>query len=729
MLHRRQGELKSRLHWSHPLWLLLALATLLLSPAAGLAQEEALTVEVASFTTDESSQAQAVVTVLASDGRPLAGLTAEQFQANLNGTTVPVSAVTRGVDSSLGIAVVLALDVSGSMAGGALTQAKTAAHRFLNDLAPQDTVAIVAFGNAVVPLLAFTTDRAAAGAAIDGLTASGSTALYDATVASIRLAVDSGNSRLAVVLLTDGVDDGSLLSRADALATAQTLGVPVFAIGLGTGIDRAYLQELAQGNGGRFAETPSPQGLAQLYAEAAELLRGQYILTLDTSEIALDESQAVTLRVDVTAGELTGGGERMFEPRGPFVTLSAVEPGERLESERTVIAQVVSNDPVSTVTFLVDGEAVLQLTEPPYQFTFDPALVTDGEHSLQATVVTTTGRTATSAAVLVRTGPPAAPSVTLSGVTSDEQLTEARTVTAEIESLDPISSVTFLVDGEPVLELTEPPYEFSFDPASSASGEHTLQVEVVTDAGLTATAAVAVRTSGGGSAVSPSLIAAGLIVVAGVGGALSVLYLLRRRRSEEGEPDPDAPQEPSPKPIRTGGWNKNPTPRPLWGDEPPPATPVLTNKPLGRLLITSGSLQGQAFPVSDAAASIGSGYRCFIKLPEKDGDEEIVPEWARVWVRDGKLMVHELQRLSTSGSMPGSWLILDSGESFTVGSWTFLFELDAAETVAAAEGSEQEQIPNILRDSYEQPSDEAPAESNDQGDSGSKPAEAAEPAA
>ncbi|MCH7523134.1 MAG: dihydrodipicolinate synthase family protein [Chloroflexi bacterium] len=114
------------------------------------------------------------------------------------------------------------------MAGGALTQAKTAAHRFLNDLGPQDTVAIVAFGNAVVPLLAFTTDRAAAGAAIDGLTASGSTALYDATVASIRLAANSGNSRFAVVLLTDGVDDGSLFSRADALTTAQALGVPVY---------------------------------------------------------------------------------------------------------------------------------------------------------------------------------------------------------------------------------------------------------------------------------------------------------------------------------------------------------------------------------------------------------------------------------------------------------------------------------------------------------------------
>ena len=622
MLQRWQGEMRPRLHWAGRAWLLLMLAVLLLLPLGGAAQEQTLTVELAGFDTEEWPQAQAVVTVLGNDGRPLANLTEEHFRAQLNGSALPVTAVTAGVDSSLGIAVVLALDVSGSMGGGALAQAKAAAHRFLEGLGPQDSVAVVAFGDTVVSLLAFTQDRVAAGAAIDSLTPAGNTALYDATADSVRLAAGSDNSRLAVVLLTDGVDDGSQISRADALATAETLAVPVFAIGLGTNLDRAYLRELATVSGGRFAETPSAQGLAQLYEEAAELLRGQYILTLNGAALSLDESKAVTLRVNVTAGERTGGGERTFAPKGPAVTLSEVEPGERLEAERTIIAQVISAEPVI--------------------------------------------------------------------------------------------SVTFLVDGEPVLKLTEPPYQFSFDPASVADGEHTLRVEVVTEGGGSATTALVIQTSAGEPSVSPggeeaaggadnlvTILAAGLVLVAAIGGAL-LLYLLRRR----GGGGARGPSGEKPPPIDLGHLYRPELPRPLKRDEPPPErdepapAPEMTGEPVGQLLVTSGPLEGQTFPVSNAAASIGSGHRCLIRLVDETEEEEIAPEQTRFWVRDGQLVVHELMRLGVNGPLGGSWSILDPGEVFSIGRSSFKFELMGEQVTETTEEPErpQEDVPNILRD-------------------------------
>jgi VWFA-related protein len=613
--------MRPRLHWAGRAWLLLTLAVLLLLPLRGAAQELTLTVELASFDTEEWPLAQAVVTVLGSDGRPLANLTEEQFRAQLNGSAMPVTAVIAGVDSSLGIAVVLALDVSGSMGGGALAQAKAAAHRFLEGLGPQDSVAVVAFGDTVVSLLAFTQDRAAAGAAIDSLTPGGNTALYDATADSVRLAADSGNSRLAVVLLTDGVDDGSQISRADALATAETLAVPVFAIGLGTNLDRAYLQELATVSGGRFAETPSAQGLAQLYEEAAELLRGQYILTLNGAGLSLGEAKAVTLRVDVTAGERTGGGERTFAPKGPAVTLSEVEPGERLEAERTIIAQVISAEPVISVTFLVDGEPVLELTEPPYQFSFDPAAVADGEHTLRVEVVTEGGGFATTALV-VQTGA-----------------------------------------GEP----------------STSPGE---------------------EEAAGGAGNLVIILAAGLVLVAAIGGAL-LLYLLRRR----GGGGARGPSGEKPPPINLGRIHRPKMPQPLKRDKPPPEreepTPVreMTGEPVGQLLVTSGPLEGQTFPVSNAAASIGSGHRCLIRLVDETEEEEIAPEQARFWVRDGQLMVHELMRLGVNGPLGGVWSILHPGEAFTIGRSSFKFELMGDQATEPTEEPERPQeIPNILRD-------------------------------
>jgi len=71
-----------------------------------LAQEAPLTVEVVGASAQSASEAQAIVNVLA-DGRPVADLSKEQFQVQIGGSAVPVTAVSQGEDSSLGIAVVL----------------------------------------------------------------------------------------------------------------------------------------------------------------------------------------------------------------------------------------------------------------------------------------------------------------------------------------------------------------------------------------------------------------------------------------------------------------------------------------------------------------------------------------------------------------------------------------------------------------------------------------------
>ncbi len=113
--------------------MLVTVAAVVFSAATVFAQGPTLAVELAGLAADRGPEAQAVVTVLDSDGRPVPGLADEHFQVLLNGSAAPVTSVARGVDSTLGIAVVLALDVSGSMEGDALREAKAAAHQFLED--------------------------------------------------------------------------------------------------------------------------------------------------------------------------------------------------------------------------------------------------------------------------------------------------------------------------------------------------------------------------------------------------------------------------------------------------------------------------------------------------------------------------------------------------------------------------------------------------------------------
>jgi VWFA-related protein len=393
MLHRRRSRASALAF----VIAIVALAALLV-PSALFAQTPSLTVQVTGMTGDAWPQGQAFVTVLGPDGRPLPGLTANDVHASIDGTDVPVASVARGVDSSAPIDVVLALDVSGSMnEGGAIDQAKAAAHTFIDQLASQDRIAIVAFGTTVQIALPFTQDRAAANAAIDGLVADGSTALFQGTVDSIRLAASGENGRRAVVLLSDGRDFGSSIPLEEAIATGQTGSVPVFAIGLGQDLDRAYLGQLAETTGGQFAETPSPEGLAALYQEVGELLRGQYIVRLDASALDIERSQPLRLLLDVTQNGLTGSDERAVCAQSVCIAISGIAEGAQIEGQQTVQAEVVAAEAVTSVALAIDGETIVTLVAPPYTFTIDGASLQDGDHNVVVEAKTASASAATAA--------------------------------------------------------------------------------------------------------------------------------------------------------------------------------------------------------------------------------------------------------------------------------------------------------------------------------------------
>ncbi|MBN2840225.1 MAG: VWA domain-containing protein, partial [Coriobacteriia bacterium] len=87
--------------------------------------------------------------------------------------------------------VVLLIDTSGSMAGKPLEDAKAAARRFLEKMAPEDRVALISFAFKPEVVSSFTTDRTALEAAIGGMEARGETAVHDALVSATGLAAKS----------------------------------------------------------------------------------------------------------------------------------------------------------------------------------------------------------------------------------------------------------------------------------------------------------------------------------------------------------------------------------------------------------------------------------------------------------------------------------------------------------------------------------------------------------
>jgi Ca-activated chloride channel family protein len=191
------------------------------------------------------------------------------------------------------VSIVLALDASGSMRKTA-DEVVEAARGFVHALRPADSLAPVLFADQVVFAHDLTTDRDTVLKAIETYQASGGTALYDALGDSLeRLKRVEG--RRAIVVLTDGRDEnnpgtapGSLRTIDEVMKLAKETDASIFTIGLGTKVDRAPLERLAQMSGGQAFFPVEVSGLKDEYRRIVENLRRRYILSYTSTNPARD---------------------------------------------------------------------------------------------------------------------------------------------------------------------------------------------------------------------------------------------------------------------------------------------------------------------------------------------------------------------------------------------------------------------------------------------------------
>ena len=181
------------------------------------------------------------------------------------------------------VAIVLALDASGSMTRAAGI-ARQAAADFVDAVRPGDPLAVVQFADKAELVADLKLGRANAQAAIGSYVPKGGTALYDALVLSMqRLKTTEG--RRVVVVVTDGLDEnaesngpGSVATWETVISSAQALDATVYAIGLGSRVERARLEKLAELTGGEAYFTDDLATLNAEYRRVVEDLHRRYVL-------------------------------------------------------------------------------------------------------------------------------------------------------------------------------------------------------------------------------------------------------------------------------------------------------------------------------------------------------------------------------------------------------------------------------------------------------------------
>ena len=264
------------------------------------------------------------VTVRDANGVPILDMPREGFELIEDAkVSFQPAQVTTQVNPDAPVSAMLVIDISGSMRGKPIDEAKRAANAFIDKLSATDRAAVIAFADEIDldnPVdgkeIGFTTDKNALRNLVDQLdTRLGwNTPLYDAIYKGLDWTSREPVGRRVVIVLTDGRDErdnaqgtpvpnkGSRFSPDDPINEATRQGIPVFTIGVGGKIDSDYLFRLAERTGGQYQETPNAEELTALFQNVLDQLKQQYYLTYTTGLVEDNTYHDLMVRVHAPQG-------------------------------------------------------------------------------------------------------------------------------------------------------------------------------------------------------------------------------------------------------------------------------------------------------------------------------------------------------------------------------------------------------------------------------------------
>jgi VWFA-related protein len=234
--------------------------------------------------------------VKSKDGETKTGLTKDDFVLKQDGKEEPIRFFSRGSDLPLSLA--LMVDTSGSQQTFIGDEAVASDVFFQTMLSrKEDRAMLVQFDSTVLELKGMTNSVSALQFALSHVSQRGSgkggTLLYDAIYAVAKSVLAGETGRKAMVILSDGGDNGSRRTLAEAIEQAQRADVQVYSVlysmqtslsAIDAGRAPAFdpglgaLEKLSESTGGRVFTVSHTKSLREIFAQIGEDLRLQYEL-------------------------------------------------------------------------------------------------------------------------------------------------------------------------------------------------------------------------------------------------------------------------------------------------------------------------------------------------------------------------------------------------------------------------------------------------------------------
>jgi len=208
-------------------------------------------------------------------GRPVLGLTPEDFEIRDNGVRQEVSFVAL---EALPLDVMVTLDLSGSVDGQRLDDLRAASTALIDSLKPGDRAGLTTFNYAVTQPRRMTSEVSGLRGALDSAVPSGRTSLID----SIHLGVTAFESdgRHLLMVFSDGLDTASWLTEAQVLDSVKRSQVVLYAIAVGQRrFGPRFLRDVADASGGQLIDVERTGDLGDLFVGILDEFRQRYLLS------------------------------------------------------------------------------------------------------------------------------------------------------------------------------------------------------------------------------------------------------------------------------------------------------------------------------------------------------------------------------------------------------------------------------------------------------------------
>lgn len=283
-------------------------------------------------------QIKAYADVLDSSGNPIADAASIHPTATAGSHALKLLSFTPFDNTGEGVAYVFVIDTSESIEKARFDAIRASIEQWVQDSGAKDRTAIIQFAEKVDVLADFTDGKEKTLAAAHRLTSGGKRSLiYQALKDAIELCLRRDAdlpTRRAIVIVTDGKDEGSGLNADDIIQQATDAHVPVNSIGysnLPAAERRQYLDELhriSEKSGGVYAEVTGP-GLTAAFPAMEKAIRRAFVATFTCAECAAD-SKKYRFEMGLQAGtRVFSDGFDVMMVAGPPPPTTPSTPGSK----------------------------------------------------------------------------------------------------------------------------------------------------------------------------------------------------------------------------------------------------------------------------------------------------------------------------------------------------------------------------------------------------------------